>query len=395
MKLDENWLIYQFHTNLESEFSSYFERYSQDHDPFTEQGTAEHSLSSAMQHFMNTARNPSSENVTSKPNTGIASYNSSVAFVAPHLPANQVVVQAGAKPGTNQARVITLTKTVKYCTHCKRDYHTEAECHEKNPHLREAKSKSTKPNSKRRRRDKGPDHATSENEAASFIIQPQRASFLSAPLEMTLSKIWIWESRTSPHSCHDCNLFSQFKPLTNKSPVKGLGRKIAPQGIGAIKVPCKGKNGQLTYLLLEKVLFMSGSRVNLMSEGQLQREGCPPAIVKEGIEIGEHKVLARLVNNNLYIPDLADSIFPPTALAAINQDTLQLWHSRLGHLGKQNVLRLTTMSKGIDLSKSPPNDACIPCAKTGMKVETHKDHIQPGRAPLDPIYSDVHGPFPC
>lgn len=29
-----------------------------------------------------------------------------------------------------------------------------------------------------------------------------------------------------------------------------------------------------------------------------------------------------------------------------------------------------------------------------MKVETHRDPIQPGKAPLDLIHSDVHGPFP-
>lgn len=88
---------------------------------------------------------------------------------------------------------------------------------------------------------------------------------------------------------------------------------------------------------------MPGSEVNLIFQGQLQREGCPLTIVSEGIESGKEKILARLANNNLYIPDLADSVFPPTALAAINQDTLQLWHSRLGHLGKPNVLRLETM----------------------------------------------------
>ena len=87
-----------------------------------------------------------------------------------------------------------------------------------------------------------------------------------------------------------------------------------------------------------------------MSQGQLQREGCPLAIVSEGIEIGNEKILAQLVNNKLYLPDLADSVFPSTAFAAISEDTLQLWHSRLGHLGKSNALRLATMSKDIDLS---------------------------------------------
>ncbi len=150
----------------------------------------------------------------------------------------------------------------------------------------------------------------------------------------------------------------------------------------------------MAYLGLDKVLFMPGSEINLISQGQLQREGCPLAIVSEGIESGKEKILARLANNNLYIPDLADSVFPPTALAAINQDTLQLWHSRLGHLGKPNVLRLETMSKGIDLSKPPPTDACPPCVKIGMKAETHKDPIEPGKALLDFIHSNVHGHLP-
>lgn len=82
----------------------------------------------------------------------------------------------------------------------------------------------------------------------------------------------------------------------------------------------------------------------------------PPG-VSEGIEIGNEKILARLVNNNLYIPELADSVFPSTTLRAINEDTIQLWHSRLRHLGKPNVLWLAKMSKGIDLSKPLPSDA--------------------------------------
>ncbi len=139
---------------------------------------------------------------------------------------------------------------------------------------------------------------------------------------------------------------------------------------------------------------MPGSEVNFMSQGHLQREGCLLAIVSGRIEIGNEKILARLVNNNFYFSNLADSVFFSTALAAINVDTLQLWHSRLGHLGKSNVLRLATMSKGIDHSKPPPADACPPCARSGMKVESHKDPIKPGKALLDLIHSDVHGLFP-
>ena len=48
MRLDENWLIYRYHTNPGAEYNSYFERYSQGYDPFTKFGEAKHSLSSTM-----------------------------------------------------------------------------------------------------------------------------------------------------------------------------------------------------------------------------------------------------------------------------------------------------------------------------------------------------------
>lgn len=67
MKLDENLLIYRFYTNHGVEYSSYFERYSQDHDSFNKYGKAKHSLSLDIQHFLNIACNPSSETLISKP----------------------------------------------------------------------------------------------------------------------------------------------------------------------------------------------------------------------------------------------------------------------------------------------------------------------------------------
>ena len=242
MKLDKNWLIYRFHTNLGTKFNSYFERYSQDHDPFNEQGEAKHSVSSAIQHFLNTARNPSSETTITKSGSGIiSSHASAVSFIASNLPANESSTQTGAKPGTNEAWVITLTKTVKYCTHCKRDYHTEAECRDKHPHLRDSKPKSTKPQTERRRAGKESDQHITDNANGSFFVQSDRALFLSSPIELALSKIWIWDNKTSQHSSYDRSLFDNFESLPNLSPVKGLGAEVIPLGIGSIRVSCKGK----------------------------------------------------------------------------------------------------------------------------------------------------------
>lgn len=57
---------------------------------------------------------------------------------------------------------------------------------------------------------------------------------------------------------------------------------------------------------------------------------------------------------------------------AISKNMLQLWHSRLGYLGKPNVFWLVKMLKGINFSKSSLLDTCRPYIKTKIKVESHK-----------------------
>ena len=392
MKLDENWLIYQFHTNLGSEHSGYFERYSQEHDPFDENGNTKHTLSSAMQHFQNTIRNPSSHE---KSVISMAAIMPNAAFVSPNQPANQTMVQPGAQAGTSKARVITLQKTVKYCTYCKRDYHTEDECHDKYPHLKEAKIAAAKPGTKRRRNGKPVKDEQADNNPGegSYFIQPELGSFMAIPANPLLSKLWIWDTGTSRHSTCDRKLFLNFRPLVNPFPIQGLGGAITPQGIGDIRLECKDQTGATTSLLLRDAHFMPNSGVNLISQGQLQKEGYALKIVSAGIEIGPNRVLAKLIENNLYVLDTISFQLSLSSFAGINPETLKLWHSRLGHLGKQNILRLTTMSEGIDLSKPPPTDACPPCSKAKMHVEPHQDKIEPGQFLLDLIHSDVSGPY--
>lgn len=139
---------------------------------------------------------------------------------------------------------------------------------------------------------------------------------------------------------------------------------------------------------------MSGSRVNLISQGSLQREKLPLTIISKGIEIDNEKILARFINNNFYIRKLADFVFFSTTLITINKNMLQFCHSRLGYLSKPNVFWLVKIAKSIDLSKSSPSDTCGPYTKTEIKVESHKAAIQLGKALLDLVYSNVYRLFP-
>ncbi len=59
----------------------------------------------------------------------------------------------------------------------------------------------------------------------------------------------------------------------------------------------------MTSILLRDAHFMPDSRVNLISQGLLQKERCAMRIVSAGMEIGPDQVMAKLIENNLYILD--------------------------------------------------------------------------------------------
>ena len=122
---------------------------------------------------------------------------------------------------------------------------------------------------------------------------------------------------------------------------------------------------------------MPEAGVNLISQEQIYRERFHQlSIIDDGICIGNKGMFARLIENNLYIMDIAG----PSGFAfpSINEDTLKTWHARLGHLGRQNIIRLAKgMANGIDLTKPLPHSACEPCSIGNLQAEAHRDQIEP------------------
>ena len=80
-----------------------------------------------MHHFQNSVINPSK--IAEQSLVSLASLGPSVLVSCHDSSKQQSSIQAGAQVGTSNARVISLRKIVKYCTHCKKDYHFVDECH--------------------------------------------------------------------------------------------------------------------------------------------------------------------------------------------------------------------------------------------------------------------------
>lgn len=120
-----------------------------------------------------------------------------------------------------------LQKTIKYCTSCKRDYHTEDDYYLKHPYLA-PKSSNNKPARKLRR------GASSENESnnnkdtvktkeSSYFTEGQLVAFMATQnLSIGMFNIvWVLDCGCSQHVTPDGSVCVTFRKLFEQQPVKG------------------------------------------------------------------------------------------------------------------------------------------------------------------------------
>ncbi len=119
-QIDENLLFFLFQYNLSASHSAYCQSDAQKNDLFGFDGTAKYTLSYAMHYFQNIMANQSQNSEQLR--VSLAAMGPSAIISSQDSPTQQNSVQARAQIGTSNARVISLRKTVKYRTHCKKDY---------------------------------------------------------------------------------------------------------------------------------------------------------------------------------------------------------------------------------------------------------------------------------
>ena len=418
-KLDSNWLIYRYLNGLgESDNARRFiERWVPDHDPIDDR--TEHASANKYK-FADVIH--AYEAQCANPLTGIDS--AGVAPLAKGL-AIRVAgsrVEMPAQSGTAAGNSKIITQTVKWCHYCQKPYHTDEECLIQHPELKAAADKRTA--EKKARREKANDdrqrkknerknkekekdndvkeeswgatgaiatHPAYANVAISKPINPEPTVQIGAsvvPIKtMDFLVAWLLDTGASYHMTHDRSLLTDFKATPN-TPVGGIGGQLTSPGYGTVRLLCRTPTGGRS-LKIHNVLYVPGCQFNLLSFSQLQQSGCPLTVTPEGFSIGNNGIHA-VRQQGLYMLQLEK----PVACLSVNPDTLKMWHERLGHVGKTTTIAMTQKA-GIDLSKPPPADPCVPCGKAAGKTEPHKSRIQPGRWAADLIHGDLMGPFPC
>ena len=125
-KVDDNFFIYKFQSNLGPDHASYFEKYAQDHDSFDANGKAKYSLSSTMQHFRNTVKNPSAKSTIGLETAATGLLSHSYASYPP-LNTTQRTQKVYYKGSAPNRRIVK----VKWCNFCQRANYDEEICHRK------------------------------------------------------------------------------------------------------------------------------------------------------------------------------------------------------------------------------------------------------------------------
>ena len=191
-----------------------------------------------------------------------------------------------------------------------------------------------------------------------------------------------------------------------KKPVVKVANKelVSAAGIGEVQISVRNHCGKLHDITLKDVLFIPNASVNLPSTEKLPRDvsGKPTGNVfihgaYSSIRLKHaHTVtvipLKRQFGLLWLVPEIFHSFNAMSTDKTISVD-MQLLHERLGHLNRQDLLKLPNCTLGIKMTDSKLS-FCDSCAVSKSKRQpvnwkARERHTKPGQL----IHTDINGPM--
>ena len=157
--------------------------------------------------------------------------------------------------------------------------------------------------------------------------------------------------------------------------------------------------GKSHFLRLHPVYLLPGMTARLMSMGQVLRSklciyGDENTLTFMHAESNEIVLLAKsnLIHENIFWVDTqiitGQSL---TALNAINDDSYDLWHQRLGHPSDQVLIKFKTKTRNFPSNLTIPHNPpiCEGCAKGKMRSRSFPENPIRATKPFERIHSDL------
>ncbi len=294
----------------------------------------------------------------------------------------RAVNRGGKKPQGRTGSNDRSSHKDKKCFYCGKTGHFKAECYKR---LREQGS----------------------GEQGRSRKDPVLAAAFMAAAGYTDDTMWSMDTAASAHLSTSIEGMRDLRPssttiLTSSGPV-------AAQAEGTLELRTQLSNGSEAVLTLRDVLYVPNAPTNLLSVPKAVTGQVLPSFSADGRSMqlsynGSIVAEAELESSTrLYIMRARRSSaysHRAMAMAAITKDTPQLLHRRLGHAGYDDLARLTSMVKGINISPSEIKAAgqdgavCEACVMGKQhKLPFTKDAGPQSSQLLDVIHTDVCGPM--
>ena len=198
---------------------------------------------------------------------------------------------------------------------------------------------------------------------------------------------WCFDSGATAHMCCEKELFTTFKEHNESISLAG-DQQIVAKGKGDVEIILNN-----IRLIFQNVLYSPELHMNFISISRAVENGLTVHFNNKVAEIkrGDGSVVLRAQKyNNLYVANCN------MERLCVADNTLQLWHSRFGHL---NMKTLQEMSKKSLVQGLPSKSAAdsSPC-KTCMLSKVHaipfpQEATNRTTSCLELVHSDVCGPF--
>ncbi|KAJ5473962.1 hypothetical protein N7475_003528 [Penicillium sp. IBT 31633x] len=347
------------------------------------------------------------------------------------LPALAIIRGPGDKkviPSSDGTTCRIEIENVPYCSFCRKPYHVDSECFNKNPRLKDqkkdGKSHKSKPGNshtgarkplKRRpstddeddvggpRDPKKPTFMATKvsgedvNKAFRKDVEGNFALFDHIPTMMATKTLsirdaWIVDSGCAQHVCNNASRFVKMDKY-HGPPLRSVDTSTTPSGVGTVNVMCNIR-GRRKWLVLDNVLYVPSAHANLISVLQLLKRGAK-------IEFSSQSASIRNKSNgkNLYTASQYQGVYALDLWTNLTfpsyhvSPQMALWHNRLAHLSDANLQRLKRQAHGI--RDMEPRQPCNPCLQGRMIEKPHNRSGQSrrGEYAMELLHIDVAGPF--
>ena len=286
------------------------------------------------------------------------------------------------KSSVNPSKKAGRSKSGIKCSHCNRDGHTEDRCFLKHPEMRPKNGRGKKSLSGR-------------YAMAAKKFEQATVSLSTTPKRTPRNQDhWYLDSGATEHFSPYRDLFANYKELPIPCEIiTAKGTMLKGVGTGTIWVNVTADN-KVMDIPITDVIYAPDMDSNLLSTTTLYDKGfeisMKPGV---GVNILKDKILVSNTTREGRLFRLKTVSHAKVTVSASKEESVQLWHMRMGHLGEANVRKLETMAEGVAIAEDTSLGVCRSCQEGKQTRQPSHTPAKREKEPLDLIHSDLCGPI--